>query len=113
MMVNALRCTVTWRPTTSSAPAKCSRQNRWLMTATGPSVAAALSSAGVSIRPRTADTPSTSKKRPLDVGTVHKCALPPARQIESLVGPREGAVEQIVLTSLDLRPDRVGPRSIE
>ena len=64
-MVNALRCTVTWRPITSSAPAKCSRQNRWLMTATGPSVAAALSSAGVSIRPRTADTPSTSKKRPL------------------------------------------------
>jgi hypothetical protein len=47
------------------------------------------------------------------MGTVHKCALPPARHIESLVGPREGAVEQIVLTSLDLRPNRVGPRSIE
>ena len=53
------------------------------------------------------------EEAPAHMGTVHKCALPPARHIESLVGPREGAVEQIVLTSLDLRPNRVGPRSIE
>ena len=53
------------------------------------------------------------EEAPAHVGAVHECALPSARQIESLVGPREGAVEQIVLTSLDLRPDRVGPRSIE
>ena len=35
------------------------------MTATGPSGAAPPSSAGVSIRPRMAVTPSTSKNRPL------------------------------------------------
>jgi hypothetical protein len=79
-MVNGMRCTVSWRPTTSWAPAKRWRQRRWLMTATGPSAprlalgasrappmdgAAPPSSAGVSIRPRIALTPSTSKNRPL------------------------------------------------
>ena len=53
------------------------------------------------------------EEAPAHVGAVHKCALSSSRQIETLVGPREGAVEQVVLTSLDLRPDRVGPRSIE
>ena len=47
------------------------------MTATGPFGGAALSSAGVSIRPRNAGTPSTSKKRPLTYAPSTGTARPP------------------------------------
>ena len=76
-MVNTLRCSVIWRPITSSAPPNCSRQNRWLITATGPSGALGASSAGVSTRPRTADRPSTSKKRPLTCAPSTNALCPP------------------------------------
>src|SRR6476646_4882507 len=62
---------------TSSAPPKCWRQKRWLMTATGPSGVAPPSSAGVSIRPRRARTPSTSKKSPLTYAPSTSAVRPP------------------------------------
>ena len=108
-MVNGMRCTVSWRPTTSLAPAKRCRQRRWLMTATGPSGAAPPSSAGVSIRPRMAGDAEHVEEPAADVRAVHGFGLTAGRQVEPLGGPRERAVEQLGLACPDLVPDRIGP----
>ena len=63
-MVNGLCSSVIVAPTAVSAPPKRRCQKRWLITAT-LALASGRSSAGPSRRPRTALTPSTSKRRPL------------------------------------------------
>ena len=102
-IVNGIRCTVSWRPTMSSAPAKRCRQRRWLITTTGPSDVSRRSSAGVSIRPRMAVTPSTSKKRPLTYAASTRSAWPLVERsnlwLDHANAPSKNSVSRVLISS--------------
>ena len=113
-IVSGTRPSVSVRPITSRAPPKYDCQNAWLITTTGPPLPPPrTSSDGWNSRPSAGVTPSTSKAPALAHTPLTKWLSPPVLKSKSASNPvHANAPSNRAACSLDLLPDRVGPRPL-